>query len=282
MEAIARTGRILGVGLVAAGIVGEFCLYDVDAGTRAVMFDKFQGGIQQTAIGEGTHFRIPFVQDPLIMDIRSRPRIIQSTTGTKDLQMVNIALRILSRPDENELAGIYKSLGPDYNDRVLPSIGNEVLKSVVAKYNAEELLSKRSEVSKEIWDELLKRAHDFHLQLDDVSITHLTFGKEFAKAIENKQVAQQEAETQTWHVARADQERKAAIIRAEGEAEAALLISKAMEAAGNGFVEVRRIDTAREVAGVLARSQNITYLPSTGGSGSGNGGGLLLNLNADK
>ena len=161
----------------------------------------------------------------------------------------------------------------------MPSIGNEVLKSVVAQYNAEELLSKRALVSEKIRKELIDRAKLFNLTLDDVSITHLTFGKEFAKAIENKQVAQQEAETQSWHVARADQERKAAVIRAEGEAEAAMLISKAMEAAGNGFVEVRRIDTAREVANTLARASNITYLPSTGGNG-GNGGGLLLNVNA--
>jgi prohibitin 1 len=94
--------------------------------------------------------------------------------------------------------------------------GNEVLKSVVAHYNAEELLSKREQVSLAIRLALVERAAKFNLILDDVSITHLTFGKEFAKAIEHKQVAQQEAETQTYVVAKADQERKAAIIRAEG------------------------------------------------------------------
>lgn len=96
------------------------------------------------------------------------------------------------------------------------TIGNEVLKSVVAHYNAEELLSKREQVSIAIRVALVERAAKFNLILDDVSITHLTFGKEFAKAIEHKQVAQQEAETQTYVVAKADQERKAAIIRAEG------------------------------------------------------------------
>eukprot|EP01006_Ploeotia_vitrea_P014551 TRINITY_DN39498_c0_g1_i1.p1 TRINITY_DN39498_c0_g1~~TRINITY_DN39498_c0_g1_i1.p1 ORF type:complete len:283 (+),score=4.75 TRINITY_DN39498_c0_g1_i1:49-897(+) len=280
MSGVARLGRMVGSGLVAAGFLGEFCLYDVDAGTRAVIFDKFRG-ILDEPIGEGTHVRIPIIQDPVIIDIRARPRIIQSATGTKDLQMVNIALRILSRPKEKKVPEIYKTLGHDFDDRILPSIGNEVLKSVVARYNAEELLSKRAMVSKEIREELVKRANAFNLILDDVSITHLTFGKEFAKAIEHKQVAQQEAETQAWHVARADQEKKAAIIRAEGEADAAYLISKAMETAGNGFIEVRRIDTAKEVASVLAASHNITYLPNTsGGDGKGgNSGGLLLNVN---
>lgn len=209
------------------------------------------------------------------MDIRSRPRQINSVTGTKDLQMVNISLRVLSRPEEERLTTIYRTLGTDFDDRILPSLGNEVLKAVVAQYNAEELLSKRAQVSQGIRDALVERANKFGLILDDVAITHLTFGREFAKAIEHKQVAQQEAETQAYVVAKADQERKAAVIRAEGEAEAAELISKAMATAGNGFIEVRRIDTAKEVANTLSRSQNITYLPSSSGQSGSN---LLLNV----
>lgn len=54
-----------------------------------MIFDKLNGGIQQLVIGEGTHFRIPFIQDPIILDVRSRPRTIHSSTGTKDLQMVS-------------------------------------------------------------------------------------------------------------------------------------------------------------------------------------------------
>jgi prohibitin 1 len=171
------------------------------------------------------------------MDVRSRPRTINSVTGTKDLQMVNISLRVLSRPEEEKLPHIYKTLGTDFDDRVLPSLGNEVLKAVVAQYNAEELLSKRGQVSLQIGQALVERAKKFDLILDDVSITHLTFGREFAKAIENKQVAQQEAETQVYLVLKADQEKKANIIRAEGEAESATLIRKAMESAGNGLIE---------------------------------------------
>lgn len=210
------------------------------------------------------------------MDIRSRPRVIHSATGTKDLQMVNISVRMLMRPREDKLADIYKQLGIDFDERVLPSLGNEVLKSVVAQYNAEELLSKRSIVSAQIIKGLEARAQHFNIHLDDVSITHLTFGKEFARAIENKQVAQQEAETQQWMVAKADQERHAAIIRAEGEAEAAKLISNAMTTCGNGLIEVRRIDAAKEVASVLSHGKNksITFLPS----GGSNGSNLLLNI----
>jgi len=156
-----------------------------------------------------------------VMDVRVKPREIPSVTGTKDLQMVNIKLRVLWRPVVEELPALYQELGVDFDERVLPSIGNEVLKSIVAQYNAEELLSKRAEVSHRIKEEMVKRAKHFHLIFDDVAITHLTFGREFMKAIEAKQVASQEAERQQWVVKKAEQERQAVVTRAEGEAEAA-------------------------------------------------------------
>lgn len=267
LQNVSRVG-----GVVALAAVTEMCLFNVDGGQRAVIFDRFQG-IKEAVVGEGTHFMIPMIQRPIIIDVRARPRTINSITGTKDLQMANISLRVLSRPLEQELPRIYQELGTDFDDRVLPSLGNEVLKAVVAKYNAEELLSKRESVSTRIRDELTHRAKQFHLIMDDVSITHLTFGHEFTKAIENKQVAQQEAERQVYVVALSDQERLAAIIRAEGEAEAAELISTALKESGVGLIEVRRIDTAKEIAITLASSRNVTYLPS------GNGSNMLLGLN---
>jgi len=176
---------------------------------------------------------------------------------------------------------LYRELGTDFDERVLPSVGNEVLKAVVAQYNAEELLSKRAEVSERIKQEMIKRARHFHLKFDDVAITHLTFGREFMKAIEMKQVASQEAERQQWVVKRAEQERQAVVTRAEGEAEAASIITNAMERTGNAIIEVRRIDAAKEIAGKLAQSRNIVYLPNTSGGNSGqgsNGSSLLLGV----
>uniref|UniRef100_A0A7S4EFZ4 Prohibitin n=1 Tax=Pseudo-nitzschia australis TaxID=44445 RepID=A0A7S4EFZ4_9STRA len=279
-QALKGLGRLAGVASVGAFTVNS-CIYNVDGGQRAVMFDQLRGGILPDVSGEGTHFLIPMIQRPIIFDIRTKPREIPSVTGTKDLQMVNIKLRVLWRPTESELPQIYRELGTDFDERVLPSIGNEVLKSIVAQYNAVELLSKRAEVSERIRDEMTKRAKTFHLEFDDVAITHLTFGREFMTAIESKQVASQEAERQQWVVKKAEQERQAMVTRAEGEAEAATIITQAMEKTGNGIIEVRRIDAAKEIAGKLANSRNVVYLPNTGGSGgNGSGSNLLLGLDA--
>jgi prohibitin 1 len=90
--------------------------------------------------------------------------------------MVNMSLRILSKPDEVKLSTIFKTLGLDWEERVLPSIGNEVVKATVAQYNAEQLLTQREKVSRSVRDSLMARAADFGIVLEDVAITHLRFG----------------------------------------------------------------------------------------------------------
>jgi prohibitin 1 len=172
-----------------------------------------------------------------------------------------------------------KNLGQDYDERVLPSIGNEVLKAIVAQFDAAELITQREAVSNRIRTELLKRANEFNIALEDVSITHMTFGREFTKAVEEKQIAQQEAERARFIVEKAEQERQASVIRAEGESEAADVISKAVSKSGDGLIQIRRLETQKEVAQALANNQNVTYLPGgSGAEGNGGKGSFLLGL----
>lgn len=263
-----RLGQ-LGIGIALTGSVVNSALYNVDGGHRAVIFDRF-AGIKNTVMGEGTHFFIPWVQKPIIFDIRSRPRNVPVITGSKDLQNVNITLRILFRPVPDSLPKIYTILGVDYDERVLPSITTEVLKAVVAQFDAGELITQREVVSQKVSDDLTERASQFGLILDDISITHLTFGKEFTQAVELKQVAQQDAEKARFLVEKAEQQKKAAIISAEGDAQAASLLAKSLAEAGDGLVELRKIEAAEDIAHSLSKSRQVAYLPS--------GLNVLLNL----
>ncbi|EIN13560.1 hypothetical protein PUNSTDRAFT_57475, partial [Punctularia strigosozonata HHB-11173 SS5] len=254
--------------------VAQASIYDVPGGYRAVMFDRFSG-VGNTAKPEGTHFLVPWLQRAILYDVRIKPRNISTTTGSKDLQMVTLTLRVLSRPDIDKLPRIYQSLGMDYDERVLPSIGNEVLKAIVAQFDAAELITQREVVSSRIRADLLQRAGEFGITLEDVSITHLTFGKEFTQAVEAKQIAQQDAERARFVVEKAQQEKQAAIIRAEGEAEAAAKISKALSTAGEAFITFRRIEAAKAIVGSLSQNGNVTYVPSSNGN-------VLLNIPTQK
>lgn len=256
--------------LAAAGTLGYgayHSIYTVQGGHRAVVFNRLVG-MKDTVYGEGLNFNIPWLERPVIWDIRTRPVNLQTLTGSKDLQMVTMAIRILHKPDPNALVWLYRRVGTNYDERILPSIMNECAKAVVAKYNANELLTKREQVSREISQDLQRRAGQFHIVLEDVAITHLAFSTEYAKAVEAKQVAQQEAERAKYVVIGAQQEKLTIITKAKGEAESAELIGMAVKK-NPGFMKLRRIDAARDIADIVAGSGNKVYL---------NADSLLLNL----
>ncbi|KAK2858132.1 hypothetical protein Q7C36_006051 [Tachysurus vachellii] len=154
------------------------------------------------------------------------PRRVMMTEHT-NLQMVNIALRVLSQPVASNLPYMNQHLGKDYDERALPSIVSDVLKI--------SLLIRRL---------LVEHAKDFSIIVDDVALTELSFSREYTSAVEAKQVGQ-------------DQRQK--IIQAEGEAQAAKMLGEAVTR-NPGYLKLRRIRAAQSVAKTVVTSQNRIYL----------------------
>uniref|UniRef100_A0A0N5AXS4 Prohibitin n=1 Tax=Syphacia muris TaxID=451379 RepID=A0A0N5AXS4_9BILA len=259
-------GALVGVGACSYALVQS--IFTVDAGHRAIMFNRI-GGVGNEVYKEGLHFRVPWFQYPIIYDIRARPNQIRSPTGSKDLQMVNIGLRVLSRPDPNSLPKIYRMLGLNWEERILPSICNEVLKSVVAKFNASQLITQRQQVSLLVRKGLIERALDFNIILDDVALTELAFSPQYSAAVEAKQVAAQEAQRASFLVEKAKQQRQEKIVQAEGEATSAKLIGEAIRQ-DPGFLKLRKLRAAQKISKIVSEApNNRVYLPA---------GGLMLNI----
>lgn len=126
-------------------------------------------------------------------------------------------------------------------------------------------------VSRLVRDNLTRRARRFDLILDDVSITHVAFSPEFTHAVEAKQVAQQIAQRAAFQVDQAIQEKQSIIVRAQGEAKSAELIGEAVRN-NKGFLQLRKLEAAREIAGVVSTSGNRVMLDSNA---------LLLNVTDD-
>lgn len=261
---------------IGAGALSLFglsqCFFVVNPGERVIIFDVLNGGIKQTAYDKGLHFRVPFMHRLIQYDTRINPYDYTTFTGTKDLQRVHIKIKIFFRPDADYIQTIHLDLNKDYASKVLPSVGNEVLKAVIAQYDADELLKQREKISSEIKEALTNRANEYHIVLEDVSIYELSFQPEFMASIEKKQVAQQEAEAYKYVVMLREEEMKANIIEAEGQSIAAEMISKAVSEYGKGMVTLRKIEASKQIVEDLSKSRNVGFLPAKGN--------ILYNLNA--
>ena len=128
LSRLAGTGAVLGLGGL---YIAQDCLYTVDPGHRAVKFNRITG-VGQTIVSEGLHFKVPWLEWPIIYDVRQRPFTTSSPSGSKDLQTVNLTVRVLTHPMHNSIAEIAKNIAKsnELDDKVLPSLVQETLKSI--------------------------------------------------------------------------------------------------------------------------------------------------------
>lgn len=263
---LAWTFRIFGILLVVGGFMWSTVTL-VPAGYKAVLL-RF--GAVQGSLDEGIHMIVPGVNSVELMEIRTQKEGSTATAASRDLQTVTTSLALNFRVDPTKVADVFQKVGRDYKVRIIDPAVQESIKVVTARYTAEELIKNRAQVKAAVEEDITKRLAAYNLIVEPLglSITNFDFSPEFNKAIEQKQVAQQEAEKQKYVLQQAELEKQTEVTRAEGKAQAAKLNAAALQVQGGGLVVAR--EWIEKWDGKL---------PSVATSG-GSGGGVILDLSS--
>lgn len=196
----------------------------INAGERGVLMQF--GRVKNNIFGEGIHLIIPIVNTVKKVSVRVQKQEISAEASSKDLQDVftDVALNWHIVPEEANL--IYQQIGDETAviDKIINPAVEEILKAVMAKYTAEEIITKREEVKTGVDNSLTTRLISYHIAVDDISLVHVHFSQRFGDAVEAKQVAEQEAKRAEFVALKATKEAEAKVNFAKGEAEAQRLV----------------------------------------------------------
>ena len=212
----------------------------VDAGYMAVIFNQLTGGLSSR--DQGTHILVPGLQKPTLYDARVQTFTMSESYGegeakgdealeglTKDGQVVKLDVSVRFHIDKPRLAELHQTVGIGYVDKVVRPHVRNVIRLAVSAYPVTEVYTeKRIEIQNTSMRELEPRLKTNFLVLDEVLIRRVTFSVEFQKAIEQKQIAQQEAQRMQYVLERERQEKDRKIIEAQGEAESIRLKGEAL------------------------------------------------------
>ncbi|UYZ14774.1 prohibitin family protein [Brevibacillus sp. WF146] len=190
----------------------------ISAGHRGVVLQL--GAVQPKVLDEGLHFKIPFIQTVIPMEVRVQKSETSQTSASRDLQTVSTTIAVNYHLDANNVNKLYQQVGFEYGSRIVDPAIAEALKAVTAQYTAEELVSKRSEVSTKVKEVLAQKLSAYHIILDEINIREFMFSEEFNRAIEAKQVAEQQALKSKLDLERIKIEKEQEITKAQAQAEA--------------------------------------------------------------
>lgn len=198
----------------------------VPAGHRGVVFNEFEG-VQGQTLAEGFHFITPYVDHVYNLSVRVEKASFKASASSKDLQQVNTEIAINYHLDPATVSYVYQEIGEDYMGKLIEPSVQESIKAVTAEYNATDLIAKRPAVKHKAQEIVTRRLAKFHILVDDFSITDFKFSPEFERAIEAKQVAEQEALQKNYELQKARKDAEIAVTRAEGEKKATIAQAQA-------------------------------------------------------
>lgn len=182
---------ILALALLVA--LGMTSIRQVGTGQIAVV-TRF-GKVTGRELGEGLHAVLPFgIERTVRYDVKVQKQSDEASAASKDLQDVGAEIALNYRIEAGRVGEIHRTIGPLYGPKLIDPALQEVFKATSAKFSAQELITNRAEVKKEAYDLIRERLERYGITVEDLSIVNFKFSPAFSKAIEEKQVAQQNAE----------------------------------------------------------------------------------------
>ena len=251
------SGSLIAVAVVALLLLLVQPYVVVGAGERAVIF-SLHGGTLPEVLGEGTHFIVPFIQHPVFYDVRTQTYTMSATSWegevkgddslsalTSDGQKVTVEVSVRFHPDPANIYRLHKRLGPDYVSKVIRPETRSQVRIVVAQYPINDVYAaKREEIAAKITDRMRAELAVNDIVLDEVLLRDIQFSAEFAQVIEQKQIAQQNAQRMQYVLQKAEKEKQQKILEAEGDA-------RGIELRGQAIAQSSRVvqyEYARKIA----------------------------------
>lgn len=214
---------IIGILVAVLAVVGLITLFTsmrtIDTGAVGVV--TAYGRTTGRELSEGFSWVAPWgANNVTSYDVKTQKEEVQSAAATKDLQDVNGTLVLNYALNRGEVSNMHKTVGEKYKDKLIIPALNEVFKAATAKYTAGELITRRAEVKKDVYDQLKERLTKYGITVQDVSITNFAFNAAFNQAIEAVQVANQKVAQAQQELAQARIDAETKIAAATGDAEA--------------------------------------------------------------
>ena len=219
-----RNIGIIGVLLMLCIILwGSYVI--VPAGSRGVVL--WLGRVEQRIMNEGLNFKVPLTESVIKVDVRVQPHPFREIdASSKEYQIVKMTGMMNFHIDPAFVNDLYQKVGLDFADKVIDPAFNDFVKEVVPMYPIGEILPKREEIRQTAMKKLGDNLAKYHIIVDDIYFANIRFSPEYEKAIEAKQVAQQQVETQKQILAQREIEAQQKVATAKGDAESILVVAQ--------------------------------------------------------
>jgi len=226
-------GGIIAALLILIGFNSYVVINPGEAGVLSVL-----GKAQEDALLEGIHYKIPFISKVDVYDVTVQKFEVPAQSATKDLQDLKASFAINFRLDPVQVVDIRRKQGTLSNvvSKIVAPQTQESFKVAAARKTAEEAITKRDELKADFDIALNQRLDKYGILVLDTSVIDLNFTKEFAQAVEDKQIAEQSAQRAVYIAREAEQKAQADINRAKGRAEAQRLLAETLRAQGGSLV----------------------------------------------